>query len=487
MRTCVSIIETNAEDALRASRLAVEKGADLLELRFDLMSPMPSSLNGFGSIHIPKIATLRNQAQGGHYNGSEKDRLVFFQSAIKAGFHLIDLEFGSPLWDRREKELKDAHLICSYHDFEKTPKPGVILELMIKASSRAAIPKVAFNVKAIADLLSIIDAARMFSSTEKEFVVIGMGELGEITRVCADRIGCAFAYASLEKGKEAAPGQVDLDTMRRLTPEKVITGIIGHPLSHSLSPSMHNAAFLALGIPGRYLAFSTRPEELEAFLQLAVEVDMRGFNVTIPHKESIMPFLDRLDASAEAVGAVNTVEMQDGDAVGHNTDLVGVQMTLKQHEVEAKGKKALVVGAGGAARAVCAALAISGARIAITTRNWQKAESLSKKFKGAHPVTAEDALREHFDLVINCTPLGMKGFPDELPISPAIFHQQQFVMDAVYNPPRTRFLIEAEKRGASTINGESMLVHQALKAFEIWTGKAPPAEVMLRALREGRA
>jgi len=485
MRTCVSIIDNNPEEALNSAKLAEQRGADMVELRFDLMSPLPTQLGGFSSVHIPKIATLRLASQGGRYTRSEKDRLAFFQSAMKAGFHLIDLESSSPLWDRREKELRGAHLICSYHDFERTPSGGAILEMMVKASSGAAIPKAAFRVNEIKDLLSIIDAARMFSATGKEFVLIGMGELGEVTRVCADRIGSAFTYASLEKGREAAPGQVDLDSLRRLQDGKVITGIIGHPLSHSLSPAMHESAFLACGIPGRYLTFPVRGDELETFLQVAVEVEMRGFNVTIPHKESIVPLLDRLDPTAEAVRAVNTVVLEGGDAIGYNTDVHGIVMALKEHGVEVKGRKALVLGAGGAARAACAALAGQGARITVANRTRAKAESLAQRFKNIHAVPVEDAQRESFDLVINCTPLGMKGFPDELPISPVIFHEGQFVMDTIYNPPLTRLLQEAQKRGAQIANGESMLVHQALRSFEIWTGKVPPAESMARALREG--
>lgn len=486
MRTCVSIVEPRAEDALRAARSAIAKGADMLELRFDLMSPLPNDLSPFKGLEVPRIATLRTAAQGGKYTGNDAARLAFFQMAMKAGFHIVDLEYGSPLIDRRERELKDAHLIVSFHDQAKTLAPGFLLETMVKASSHDAIPKVACRVNSVTDLLSLFDAARMFSATGKQFVVIGMGPLGEVTRICADRLGCAFAYASLEKGKEAAPGQVDIDTMRRLTAEKVVTGIIGDPLSHTLSPAMHNAAFLSAGIPGRYLAFPTKPEELETFMQVAVEAGMRGFNVTIPHKEKMIELLDSLDPSAEAVGAVNTVVLEGADAIGHNTDVAGFLAAMKELRVDAKGKKALVVGAGGAARAVCAALLSSGARPAITNRTMDRAEAVAKRLKGARAVSAEDALRERFDIVVNCTPLGMKGFADELPISPAVFHEGQLVMDAVYNPPRTRFMEEAEKRGAVAANGEGMLLHQALKAFELWTGRQAPAEAMLAALREGR-
>ena len=485
MKICVSIIEPRLEAAVDAARSAVSKGADMVEVRFDMQYPLPTNLSSFSSVHVPKIATLRTVDQGGKYSGNERERLAFFQTAMRAGFDFIDLEHDSSLLDRREKELRGVILISSYHDFEKTPPASAILDIMIRASSKGAIPKAAFKVNGMADLLSIIDAARMFSTTDKKFVLIGMGELGEVIRMCADEIGSAFSYAALEEGKEAAPGQIDVEKMKALSEKRTIVGIIGHPLSHTMSPAMHNAAFTELKMAGRYLAFPVQSTELETFLQVAVEVDLRGFNVTIPHKEAIVPLLDRLDPSAEKVKAVNTVLMEEGQLIGFNTDVHGVSMVFKEAGVLIKGRKALIIGAGGAARACCAALSESGARIVVVNRTGEKAEALSRDFKNTRAANMQEFDKEAFDIVINCTPLGMKGFPDEMPLPPSIFKPGQFVMDLIYNPQKTRFLTEAEKRGAIIANGESMLIHQALKAFEIWTGRGASFEAMLGALRGG--
>ncbi|MDD1743081.1 MAG: type I 3-dehydroquinate dehydratase, partial [Methanomassiliicoccales archaeon] len=310
-RICVSIIEEAPEAALEAARKATGMGADMVEFRFDRMKQLPSNFDLFRRIQVPKIATLRTVQQGGSFNGSEQDRLAFFRSAIRAGFEFIDLEHDSPLLGRTDTELKGAKVICSYHDLNATPSAKAVVDILVRCAAQADVPKAAFMVGSVSALLELVDAARLFSFTEKEFSLIGMGELGELTRICAPQMGIGFTYASLERGKEAAPGQVDLKTMKWLAGERLITGIIGFPLSHTLSPAMHNAAFAALGLPGRYVVLPTQAHELETLMQVAVELDLRGFNVTIPHKQSIIPLLDRLDASAERVGAVNTVLIEE--------------------------------------------------------------------------------------------------------------------------------------------------------------------------------
>ncbi|MCU0861081.1 MAG: shikimate dehydrogenase [Methanomassiliicoccales archaeon] len=484
MRICVSIVEESVEGAARAVAEAKDGGADLVEVRFDLMPSLPTDLSPFKALDIPKIATLRTASQGGRFSGTERARLGLYQSCLRSGFDMVDLELGSPLLERRDRELRHAGVICSYHDHQGTPSPSSILERLVLASAKETLPKAAFQVRGAKDLLSIADAARLYSSTGKEFVLIGMGEMGELTRLRADRLGCAYTYASLAQGKEAAPGQLDLATMRSLSDDAPILGIIGHPLGHTLSPRLHHAALKEVGLGGRYLRLDVAPEELEDFLQVALEYDIRGFNVTIPHKEAIVPLLDRLDGSADKVGAVNTVLLQDGQLIGHNTDAHGVEMTFREMGVEAKGKKALVVGAGGAAKACCSFLSASGAKVSVYNRTRQRAEDLAKRFRGCRATDLESMTLERFDIVVNCTPLGMAGFPSGLPLPESVLGEGQFVMDTVYNPPETELLRVAKAKGALTANGERMLAHQALRSFSLWTGKDPGVEVMYRALRE---
>jgi len=310
-----------------------------------------------------------------------------------------------------------------------------------------------------------------------------MGEMGAVTRVLAHRMGSVLSYASVSPGRETAPGQLDLETSKWLGKEPVVTGIVGYPLDHTLSPVMQNAAFRAAAVRGIYLKWVTMVDELEDFLDVVEALGIRGFNVTIPHKETVIPLLDRVDPVAERIGAVNTVVNEDGSLVGRNTDVIGVERTFERNGVDVKGRAALVLGAGGASRSVLAFLVGKGADVDITNRTMGKAETLAKMF-GADAVTSRVAEEKQYDIIVNCTPLGMKGFPQEMSISPHVLREGQFVMDTVYNPPVTPLLAEASRKNAIAVNGKDMLIYQALASFEMWTGKAVEYDVMERAFRE---
>lgn len=484
MKICISIAEKTMDEALAASKRAAEKKPDLIEIRFDLMASLPDDLRGFRDVPVPKIATLRSASQGGGFRGGDREKAALLRRAIKAGFAVVDLEIDSPLLARAGRDFRGAEIICSYHNLEFAPDVSKIIEILVVGAARGHVAKAAFKVNTVRDLLSIVEAATAFASSEEEFVLIGMGELGELTRIRAASMKCSFTYASLEPGKETAPGQIDFDTLRGLGDEPLVTGIAGHPLGHTLSPGMHNAAFKELGIAGRYVVLPTKSEELEDVLDLTVELNLRGFNVTIPHKESIVPLLDRLDDAARQAKAVNTVVNQGGELVGMNTDVHGVAKTFEKAGVQAKGKRVLIVGAGGAARACVSYLSPLGARISVVNRTRARAEVLANDFKGVQILERSEAEKAPFDVVINCTPLGMKGFPDEMPISAMVLRPGQFVFDTVYNPSMTGFLAEAQRRGAVVESGMEMLIQQAVRSFEIWTGRAPPYELMAAAARE---
>jgi 3-dehydroquinate dehydratase / shikimate dehydrogenase len=483
MKICITIAEKTLEEALAASKRAAEKSPDLIEVRFDHINPPADDLTRFKDIAVPKIATLRSASQGGKFTGSDREKSVLLRRAVKAGFKVVDIESDSPLLPRAQREFRGAEIICSYHDQQLTPETSRIIEILVSNAARGNVTKAAFKVNSIHDILSIMDAAMLFSSTEKDFILIGMGELGEITRVCAGRMRCTFTYASLESGKEAAPGQIEFDALRRLGDDPIVTGIAGYPLGHSISPQMHNAAFQQLGLPGRYLSLPAKDEELEDLLELATELNLRGFNVTIPHKENIIQLLDKLDETASKTKAVNTVVNRNGEFIGMNTDVFGVAKTFEKASVLAKGKRALVIGAGGAARACVFHLTSAGARVSLVNRTRLRADVLASDFPGVQVVEKGEAEKMPFDVIVNCTPLGMKGFPDDLPISPQVFREGQFVFDTVYNPGVTRFMTEAQSKGAAVQSGMEMLIHQAIKAFEIWTGRSPSIEVMAEAAR----
>jgi shikimate dehydrogenase/3-dehydroquinate dehydratase type I len=482
MQHCVSIVETGLDEAIEASRKAVIMGADLIEIRFDHFAQLPKDFSRFKEFQIPKIATLRSVAQGGKYDGSDEHKLRFLVKAYNGAFDFIDVEDDFPLL--HHKELDGIRIIVSSHVFDESPRLMTVVDRLVANGSKGDTPKVVFKTETLTDVASLVSAGKLFSLAERKFALIGMGPLGSITRVCANRFGASLTYVSLAPGKEAAPGQIDLATMKWLGNKAIITGITGHPLEHTVSPAMHNASFRALRVPGMYFKLPAAPVELESVTEMMLDLDMRGINVTIPHKESIISLLDRLDMHAIKVGAVNTITNDKGTLIGSNTDLYGVAKTFELANFDVKDKDVLVVGAGGASRAVCAYLSEVGAKVKITNRTNTKAASLADKFDNVTAVEFGTLTKGKYDAVINCTPVGMKGFPNELPLPIETIQKGMLVLDTIYNPVVTKLIEVAKEKGALAISGKDMLIYQAIKAFELWTGKAPAYEVMEQAFRE---
>jgi shikimate dehydrogenase/3-dehydroquinate dehydratase type I len=482
MQHCVSIVEAGLDEAVEASRKAVSMGADLIEVRFDHFPQLPKDFAPFKEFQIPKIATLRSVAQGGRYKGSDEHKLKFLVKAYNGAFDFIDVEDDFPLLHHRD--LDGIRIIVSSHVFDTSPRMMAVVDRLVANGSKGDTPKVVYKAETLTDVASLVAAGKLYSLAERKFALIGIGELGSITRVCANRFGASLTYVSLEPGKEAAPGQIDLATMKWLGTKAVVTGITGHPLEHTVSPAMHNAAFKALHLPGMYFKLPAAPVELESVTQMMLDLDMRGMNVTIPHKESVISLLDRLDLHAIKVGAVNTIINDKGTLIGSNTDLYGVAKTFELANFDPKDKEVLVVGAGGASRAVCAYLSGAGAKVRITNRTNTKAASLADKFDNVTAVGFDTLAKGRFEAVVNCTPVGMKGFPNELPLPIENIQKGMLVLDTIYNPPVTKLLEVAREKGAVPISGKDMLIYQALKAFELWTGKSPAYEVMEQAFRE---
>ncbi|MBI5136464.1 MAG: shikimate dehydrogenase [Nitrospirae bacterium] len=272
-----------------------------------------------------------------------------------------------------------------------------------------------------------------------------------------------------------------------------LVGIIGQPVVHSRSPQMHNAAFRALGLNWAYVPFPVEPAELGDAVAGLKALGVRGFNVTIPHKQAVMPLLDDISPAAVAIGAVNTVVIDGGRLVGHNTDGEGFLRSLTEaHRFRLERSRALILGAGGASRAVCDALARAGVpALRISNRSAGKAEELAATIRAHHPGCDAKALDwnplDHraainwAELIVNTTSVGLHvgdGSPlDTNGISPG-----HIVADLIYNPPQTPLLQKCAALRARTLNGLGMLLHQGAAAFALWTGKDAPVDVMRRAL-----
>ena len=274
-----------------------------------------------------------------------------------------------------------------------------------------------------------------------------------------------------------------------ITGKTKICGLIGDPVEHSMSPVMHNTAYKKLGLDYVYLPFRVEPEQLEAAVDGLRALNVCGFNVTIPHKVTVIPLLDGLDPIAEKIGAVNTVVNTDGELRGYNTDAAGFLRALLDGGVEPDGKNVVVIGAGGAARAVTYILAERDINLAILNRreelDWAEdiAELLVEDF--SKPVHVLELLDEclaevmpEADILVNATSVGMSPHDDKSPVPAKFLRKDLAVFDVVYNPIDTRLLTEARAAGASTISGIDMLVWQGALAFEKWTGREAPIGLM---------
>lgn len=265
--------------------------------------------------------------------------------------------------------------------------------------------------------------------------------------------------------------------------------VIGHPIKHSMSPVMHNSAFKYLGMDCSYVALDIKPEGIEHFIKSLRYSNILGVNVTIPHKSAVINYLDELSEEAKFLKAVNTIRINEDKLIGYNTDVYGFEKCLEG--IDVAKSSALLIGSGGAGRAVAYALCkLNVKELFITNRTEEKAKDLIKSLTDVFkkdirliPFNRLESLGR-MDIIVNATPLGMEGIEEELYIPYSLIGEGTTAIDLVYNPPKTKFLKIAESLGAKTLNGIKMLVYQGAESFKIWTGIDPPIEKMEEAIKE---
>lgn len=272
-------------------------------------------------------------------------------------------------------------------------------------------------------------------------------------------------------------------------------GILGYPIGHSLSPAMQNKAFKFCEIDNVYLPLEVKPEDLSLVVKSLSKLNFDGFNVTAPHKVEIIKYLDEIDEFAKIIGAVNTVVIKEGKTKGYNTDGKGFLRALEENaNIQVKGKKIFILGAGGAARSIAVTMAVNGAeKIYICNRTYEKAVKLSNMLNNnftkickpipMEPVHMKKAIDES-DILVNSTVVGMYPNVENSPIDKSLLHKDLVVYDIVYNPKKTKLLKDAEAIGCKTLSGLWMLVYQGAEAFEMWTGKKAPVKLMYDTVNE---
>ena len=464
---------------MRAARRAAEAEADMVELRLDSMT-RPDPDGALADRRKPAIVTCRPLREGGMFDGSEEDRLRVLSRAHELGAEFIDVE-----WDARADALMRARggrgVIVSRHDFSGTPaNASSVLQALREAGGEIA--KLAVTTERPADLLTLLQAVPQDGSS----IVIGMGGAGMATRVLAGRFGSRWTYA----GNAIAPGQITAARLlrefcfRRIRPDAAVYIVLGRPVSGSLSPAMHNAGFAALDINAAYVPLDAR--DLDGLREFGDAVGMRGASVTIPYKREVMPLLDEIAPTAAAAGAVNTIAVRDGRWIGMNTDAAGFLEPLLGRVADLRGMRAVILGAGGAARAAALALRREGAVVGISARRTEAAKTVADTVGAA--VAPWPPPRGSWDLLVNATPVGSRAVPG-IPYDGAL--DGEYVYDLVYDPDPTELMQAALSRGSTVIGGLDMLVAQAERQFEIWTGQRPPAglfaEAAATAIRERSA
>jgi 3-dehydroquinate dehydratase/shikimate dehydrogenase len=483
-KVCISIGAESLSAYSSLCERAVCAG-DVVELRVDYLHKIEfeklSEL--IRSVPCETILTFRPKEQGGMSNASLEERIRFWSKAKKLPATFFDFELDLVLALKDDKEIDWQHVIVSHHDFEKTPDD---LETLYETMSLtpARILKIATQANDANDCIKHFRLLERAKKDGRKLIAIAMGEVGKITRILAPFL----TYAALDDEQATAPGQITAKELREtyrmdeISMDIKIYGLVGHSVSHSVSPEMHNAAFRHHGINAMYWTHDTKDiSTFVEWLREKVFLNWRGASVTIPHKQTVMKHLDWIDETAKEIGAVNAIVIENNLLLGYNTDAKGFIEPLKNFYSDLRGARCAVIGAGGAARAVAWALKKESADITIFARDIERAR---KKFD----VNAErlgDSKFSSFDIVINTTPLGTKGkLENETPATAEQLYGIGLVYDLVYNPLTTRFILEAQSVDVPTIGGLEMLVAQAAEQSKLWTGLDAPIDVMRKAAME---
>ena len=457
---------------LRQKRDAVVD-ADLVELRLDTVFD-PNVAGALAGRRRPAIVTCRPSWEGGGFKGSEEERKHILADALALGAEYVDIEWRARFDDLIAK-AGGRRVVLSTHDYLGMP---IDLTARVHAmrSTGAEVIKIAATMTCLSDCVPFIDLAAQ-GGRQSGLVLLGMGDYGLATRVLAGRFGSVWTYAGAlrEIGQLSVQALLKDYHFRSLTDSTAVYGVAGGSVAHSVSPSMHNAAFRAAHLDAVYLPFPAA--NAQDFHTFGRAIGLSGASVTIPLKVSLFEYVDEVYSVARRIGAINTVRVADGRWVGGNTDAVGFLEPL-QERVSLAGLRASILGAGGAARAVTVALASSGCSVRLHARNREQAEEvavLTSVEVGPWPPEPGS-----WDLLINTTPIGTYPRVDDTPIAKAHLNGR-YVYDLVYNPSSTRLLRDAASMGCQTIGGLEMLVAQAREQFQWWTDTKPQAGVMREA------
>jgi 3-dehydroquinate dehydratase/shikimate dehydrogenase len=466
---CETVTADSMADLIAARDAA--HGADLVELRLDGVRDVDLA-GALAGRRCPVVVTCRPVWEGGRFDGAEEVRLRLLADACARGAEYVDVEWRA---DRRSLLSEYAsRLVLSHHDFKGVPQDLADRVRAMRAEATGLV-KVAVTATRLADCVALRRAVGDGGS----HIAIAMGSAGRLTRAWPAWTGSRWMYSG-----SAAPGQIstrDLvevyrvrDTTSRTTP----FGIVGSPLGHSASPAMHNAAFSGLGLDNVYVPFETA--DADEFLEVAAAIGLAGASVTAPLKGALAARCVSTDDVTASVGAVNTLKRSGAGWEGRNFDVAGFLAPIDRLGAAPSGSHALILGAGGAARAAAWALRQRGVEVAIAARRGDAARRVAEAVGVGVAPWPSGPLQVRPGLLVIATPVG--AWP-AVGVSPVDAPAADVAYDLVYNPIETTFLTRARAAGARTIGGIDMLVEQAARQFEWWTDRAVPRPMLDRAAR----
>lgn len=491
---CVGIARGRHRHMIAEHKFLADNGIGLVELRLDFIQGKVQVKRLFRSRPCPAIATCRRAADGGHWAGSEEERQLVLRTAIVEGTEYVDLEDDIASQIRRYGPTKR---IISHHDFHKTPADLAVLHKSL-ADLDADIVKIATMSNHPSDNLRMLE---MVQAATVPTIGICMGDIGMPTRVLTGRCGAPFTYATFHEDRLLAPGQIGWRQMRdvyrydQIGAATRIYGVVADPVGHSLSPVVHNAALAAAGIDAVYLPFRVPAEQLDEFVWEAGRWPLSGLSVTIPHKEAILRHVTAKDDLVTAIGATNTLTFSGDGVMAHNTDATAAVESLESalREQGAEGlvdvtvvKNALVLGAGGAARAVAFGLRKRGIEVTVCSRTVERARRIAAEV-GCKAIDWTARYKVPYDCIVNATPVGMHPLVNETPFEKDHLRPYMVVFDTVYNPENTLLVKEARASGCRIVTGVDMFVRQAAIQFRLWHGIEPSETVMRDALKRATA
>jgi 3-dehydroquinate dehydratase / shikimate dehydrogenase len=478
----VSITGPSMDDAIKQIRTS-RRYADLFEFRLDMIrDPNITGLMVVG--RKPCIATCRPVWEGGDFAGTESERIEILEAASLIGVDYVDIELNTDPVILREflRRKKETRVVVSLHLFDAAVFDAKKLFKALDAT-RADVVKLAYSAVDAGDVAVAIDFLALGKRAKRKAIAIAMGEAGEASRVLYKKYGGWATYAAPEFGSGSAEGQLRGSELRKvyraenLTATAKVFGVIGNPVRQSKGVYIHNPLFQKSAINAVYCKFPV--DDLKSFIKrMAPHLD--GFSVTIPHKRDVIKFLDAVDPTARAIGAVNTVVKKGRKFFGTNTDAAGALDAIEDM-IKVKGKRILVIGSGGAARAIAFEAKERGAEVVLANRTEAKARDLAREFGVGH-MSMEDITAKDFDILVNATSVGMTPHADRSPVPKAVL-KGKVVFDAVYNPPVTKLLSDAKSVGARIIQGTEMYLNQAALQSGLYTGKKADRRLMKRLLK----